>query len=103
MVKNSVTDVQNKITNHDISSDTILNWFIAHKNDASDAFVVSSYHPSDEPENAEAYVKFLRGSNGNRTIVYWIPYGVSSTDKYIFKRTIFNNAWNGPWVKYNYQ
>lgn len=103
VVKNSVTDVQNKITNYDISSDTILNWFIAHKNDASDTFVVSSYHPSDEPEKAEAYVKFLRGSNGNRTIVYWIPYGVSSTDKYIFKRTIFNNAWNGPWVKYSYQ
>lgn len=103
VVKNSVTDVQNKITNHDISSGTILDWFIAHKKDASDTFVASTYYPPDKPEQAEAYVKFLRGSNGDRTIVLWIPYGVSSTNKYIFKRTIFNNAWNGPWVKYNYQ
>lgn len=91
--------MQNKITNQDILSGSILDWFIAHKKDVSDTFVTSAYYPPDKPEQAEAYVKFLRGSNGNRTIVLWIPYSVFPTVNYIYKRSIFNNAWNSDWLK----
>ena len=86
-----------KNPNEDIKSGTILEWFISHRNENRDTFLVTGHYPDDAPESAEGYVEFKRGSNGNRTIVYFYPYDHNKA--YYFKRTIFQNKWRDNWKK----
>ena len=86
-----------KNNNQDIKSGTILEWYLAHKNENIDTFCASEYYPEDIPEQMEGYVEFKRGTNGSRTIVFFYPYH-SSAD-YYYQRDIFNGSWHSEWKK----
>lgn len=93
-VQNTKTQKNN---NQDIKSGTILEWYLAHKNENIDTFCASEYYPEDIPEQMEGYVEFKRGTNGSRTIVFFYPYH-SSAD-YYYQRDIFNGSWHSEWKK----
>ena len=85
-----------------ITSGTILDWYIAHKDDVSGAFVVGSSIPSDVPENIEGFINAYRliDENGNRGIIEFIPYNMVFTYRYM--RTVINDNWLSDWVKINH-
>ena len=82
--------------NEDITSGTILDYIIRNKKSKKDTFAVGTYLPADRPTGAnEGYVQILRGSSGNRVIVYYHDYTDNSTK--CWKRTVFNNLWKDNW------
>ena len=83
-----------RCNNGDISNGTILEWFLNNP-DINDTFCVEGAYPSDAPIQNEGYVRFLRASANNRTIVLFIPY--SATNPTIYKRSIFNGNWISEW------
>ena len=94
--------INTKMKSNYITSGTILDWYIAHKDDLSVAFVVGSFIPSDVPESMEGFINAYRliDENGNRGIIEFIPYNMVFTYRYM--RTVINDNWLSDWVKINH-